>query len=218
MATAIRLKRVGAKKEASYRIIVTDTREGSSGAAIERLGVYNPRTEPSLVRVDMVRTLYWLNEGAQPSDTVRSLLKKTGVWQKFVEGVDPDTLEGTIVEIGPPEGQRGTSHRPPPIDRAPKQYDEPAPEVEMDPEPEVTESTPSEAASEAVVEDKPPEPEVTESTPSEAASEAVVEDKPPDVEGEEVPEVKDEGTDEEEAEEAPDAGAEDAPAEAQDKS
>ena len=195
MATAIRLKRVGAKKEASYRIIVTDTREGSSGAPIERLGVYNPRTEPSLVRVDMVRTLYWLNEGAQPSDTVRSLLKKTGVWQKFVEGVDPDTLEGTIVEIGPPEGQRGTSHRPPPIDRAPKQYDEPAPEVEMD-----------------------PEPEVTESTPSEAASEAVVEDKPPDVEGEEVPEVKDEGTDEEEAEEAPDAGAEDAPAEAQDKS
>ncbi|MXW55605.1 MAG: 30S ribosomal protein S16, partial [Gemmatimonadales bacterium] len=78
MATTIRLKRRGAKKAASFRIIVTDSREGTAGASIERLGLYNPRTQPSLVRINAARTLHWLNEGAQPTDTVRSLLRKTG--------------------------------------------------------------------------------------------------------------------------------------------
>ena len=114
MATAIRLKRLGAKKAASFRIIVTDSREGTSGAAIERIGLYNPRTRPSLVRIDAARALHWLNEGAQPSDTVRSLLRKTGVWKQFHEGVDPASLETAVVEIGPPPGQRGTSQRPRP--------------------------------------------------------------------------------------------------------
>lgn len=114
MATAIRLKRLGAKKAASFRIVVTDSREGTSGASIERIGLYNPRTRPSLVRINAARALHWLNEGAQPSDTVRSLLRKTGVWQQFHDGVDPSSLETAVVEIGPPPGQRGTSQRPRP--------------------------------------------------------------------------------------------------------
>ncbi len=114
MATAIRLKRMGAKKAPSYRIIVIDSREGTSGAAIERLGFYNPRTKPSLVRVNAARTLHWLNEGARPSDTVRSLLRKTGVWAQYCDGVDPATLSEEVVEVGPPPGQAGTSQRPAP--------------------------------------------------------------------------------------------------------
>ena len=125
MATTIRLKRRGAKKAATFRIIVTDSREGTAGASIERLGLYNPRTQPSLVRIDAARTLHWLNEGAQPTDTVRSLLRKTGVWKQFHEGVDPGSLETAIVEIGPPRGQRGTSQRPKPSAEAPP---EPEPE------------------------------------------------------------------------------------------
>ena len=128
MATTIRLKRRGAKKAASFRIIVTDSREGTSGASIERLGLYNPRTQPSLVRINAVRTLHWLNEGAQPTDTVRSLLRKTGVWKQFHEGVDPGSLETAIVEIGPPPGQRGTSQRPKPGVEAPPEPEPPAAE------------------------------------------------------------------------------------------
>ena len=151
MATVIRLKRVGAKKEASYRIVVTDSREGSSGAEIERLGTYNPRTKPAMIRVDPVRALHWLREGAKPSFTVRSLLKKTGIWKQFKEKVDPGTLESEMVEVGPPEGERGTSHRPPPTDRAPKEYDQPSPEEAA--EGEATEEVAEEAAEEEAAED-----------------------------------------------------------------
>ena len=141
MATTIRLKRRGAKKAATFRIIVTDSREGTAGASIERLGLYNPRTQPSLVRIDAARTLHWLNEGAQPTDTVRSLLRKTGVWKQFHEGVDPGSLETAIVEIGPPPGQRGTSQRPKPSAEAPP---------EPEPEPPAAEAaTEAEAAGEA---------------------------------------------------------------------
>ena len=143
MATTIRLKRRGAKKAASFRIIVTDSREGPSGASIERLGLYNPRTQPSLVRINAARTLHWLNEGAQPTDTVRSLLRKTGVWKQFHDGVDPGSLETAIVEIGPPPGQRGTSQRPKPSAEAP-----PEPEAEP-PAAEAEAAAETEAAPEA---------------------------------------------------------------------
>ena len=149
MATTIRLKRRGAKKAASFRIIVTDSREGTSGASIERLGLYNPRTQPSLVRIDAARTLHWLNEGAQPTDTVRSLLRKTGVWKQFHDGVDPGSLETAIVEIGPPPGQRGTSQRPKPSAEAP-------PEPEPEPEQPAEEAeAPAEAEAAAPADDAP---------------------------------------------------------------
>ena len=67
MATSIRLKRVGAKKEASYRIVVIDERTAVSGRSVERLGMYNPRTSPSLIRINAERTIHWLREGAEPS-------------------------------------------------------------------------------------------------------------------------------------------------------
>ncbi len=118
MATTIRLKRVGAKKEASFRIVVMDTRTGTSGSSIERLGIYNPRTSPSLIRLNAARTLYWLREGAMPSDTVRSLLRQTGVWEKYSQGVTPEEIEEAVIELGPPADQRHTSQRPAPVEKA----------------------------------------------------------------------------------------------------
>ena len=79
MSVKIRLKRTGAKKQPSYRIVVADSRFPRDGRFIEELGFYNPRTEPSTVNVDGDKAKKWLANGAQPTDTVRALLKKSGV-------------------------------------------------------------------------------------------------------------------------------------------
>lgn len=78
MAVKIRLKRMGAKKKPFYRIVVSDARTPRDGRFIEEIGYYNPLTEPADIQVDGERAQYWLSQGAQPSDTVRSLLKKSG--------------------------------------------------------------------------------------------------------------------------------------------
>ncbi len=204
MATAIRLKRVGSKKAASYRIVVTDSREGTSGAPIERLGTYNPRTQPSMVKINAVRTLHWLNEGAQPSDTVKSLLRKTGVWKQFHDGVDPATIEEAVVEIGPPPGERGTSQRPAPIDREPKEYDQPEAAVAEEPAAEVKEAPEAEA-------ETAPEEEAAEAAEAQA-EEATKADAEAAPDEEAAPEP------ESEVEEAPEAEAAQEAAEAEDPS
>jgi small subunit ribosomal protein S16 len=78
MAVKIRLKRMGAKKTPFYRIVVSDSRTPRDGRFIEEIGSYNPLTNPAEFKVDKERAQYWLSNGAQPSDTVRSLLKKSG--------------------------------------------------------------------------------------------------------------------------------------------
>ena len=207
MATVIRLKRVGAKKEASYRIIVTDSREGTSGAAIERLGNYNPRTQPSMIKVNAARTLHWLHEGAEPSDTVKSLLQKTGVWKQFHDGVTADGAEQEVVFLGPPEGERGTSQRPMPTDRKPKAeaVAAAAPVVEVATKAAPADEPAEEAAAEA---EEAPADEPAE----EAAAEA--EEAPADEPAEEAVAEAEEAPADEPAEEAA-AEAEEAPAEAE---
>ena len=79
MATKIRLKRMGAKKKPFYRIVVADSRAPRDGRFIEEIGYYNPNVEPAQIEVNVEAAQKWLNTGAQPSDTVRSLLKKAGV-------------------------------------------------------------------------------------------------------------------------------------------
>ena len=74
----IRLKRMGMKKKPFYRIVVTDSRSPRVGAFIEEIGYYNPLVDPAEIKVDGERAKYWLGVGAQPSDTVRALLKKGG--------------------------------------------------------------------------------------------------------------------------------------------
>ena len=111
MPTTIRLQRTGRKAQASFRIVVSDSAEQRDGPAIETLGTYNPRTRPSLIRLDAAAALNWLHEGAQPTDTVVSIFRQTGVWEKYKAGTTADALEETVIELGPPEGERGTSRR-----------------------------------------------------------------------------------------------------------
>jgi small subunit ribosomal protein S16 len=81
MATRIRLRRVGRKKQPSYRIVVIEKQNAREGSFVELLGHYDPRTEPATIKVDQDKARAWLAKGATPSDTVRSLLKKVGVFQ-----------------------------------------------------------------------------------------------------------------------------------------
>lgn len=78
MAVKIRLRRMGMKKKPFYRIVVADERSPRDGRSIEEIGHYNPMTQPADIRIDNERAIYWLQNGAQPTDTVRILLKKTG--------------------------------------------------------------------------------------------------------------------------------------------
>lgn len=76
----LRLRRMGAKKRPSYRIVAADSRSPRDGDFIETVGFYDPLTEPSTIRVDLDRARHWLSVGAQPTDTVRSLLTRAGVY------------------------------------------------------------------------------------------------------------------------------------------
>ena len=79
MAVKIRLRRMGAKKSPFYRIVVADSLSPRDGRCIEEIGTYDPKAEPAAVKVDVERAQYWIKNGAQPTDTVKSLLKKAGV-------------------------------------------------------------------------------------------------------------------------------------------
>lgn len=83
MAVKIRLKRMGAKKQPFYRIIVADSRSPRDGRFIEALGTYNPLTNPASVKLDDESILNWLSKGAEPTDTVRNILSKAGIMEKF---------------------------------------------------------------------------------------------------------------------------------------
>ena len=81
MAVKIRLRRIGAKKKPFYRVVVADSRYPRDGRFIEELGYYNPLTDPVEIKVDNERAADWMKKGAQPTDTVRALLKKSGAIQ-----------------------------------------------------------------------------------------------------------------------------------------
>ena len=83
MSVKIRLKRVGKTKAPSYRIVVADARSPRDGRIIENIGWYNPRVEPSAIHIDEEKAFKWLNVGAQPTDSVASLLKRTGAMERY---------------------------------------------------------------------------------------------------------------------------------------
>ena len=85
MATRIRLKRIGSKKQPYYRLVVADQRTPRSGRTVEELGTYGPKLDPPLLQINNERALHWLMQGAQPSDTARSLLSRVGVMATFAE-------------------------------------------------------------------------------------------------------------------------------------
>lgn len=83
MSVKIRLKRMGAKKNPFYRIVVADSRSPRDGRSIETIGTYNPLTQPASVKIDEELALKWLKNGAKPSDTVRNLFSQQGILEKF---------------------------------------------------------------------------------------------------------------------------------------
>ncbi|MFB3818954.1 MAG: 30S ribosomal protein S16 [Candidatus Methylomirabilales bacterium] len=85
MAVKIRLRRMGTKKTPFYRVVVADSRAARDGRFVESLGTYDPRQQPMVVKIDEEKALHWLARGAQPTDTVRSLLSKAGVLKRFAE-------------------------------------------------------------------------------------------------------------------------------------
>ncbi|OHR32398.1 30S ribosomal protein S16 [Corynebacterium sp. HMSC074C05] len=93
MAVKIKLQRLGKIRTAQYRVVVADARTRRNGAVIENLGIYQPKEEPSIIKIDSERVQYWLGVGAQPTEPVLALLKVTGDWQKFK---DLEGAEGTL--------------------------------------------------------------------------------------------------------------------------
>jgi len=83
MSVKIRLKRVGKTKAPSYRVVVADSRSPRDGRIIENIGWYNPLVEPSAIHIDEEKAFKWLNVGAQPTDSVTSLLKRTGAMERY---------------------------------------------------------------------------------------------------------------------------------------
>ena len=83
MAVKLRLKRVGKKKQPTYRVVAADSRSPRDGRFIEAIGVYDPRAEPSVVQIDNDKAVAWLRKGAQPSEAVQKLLKISGAWDQF---------------------------------------------------------------------------------------------------------------------------------------
>jgi small subunit ribosomal protein S16 len=81
MAVKIRLRRMGAKKNPFYRVVVADSRYPRDGRFIEEIGTYNPLADPAVINIDNEKAANWIKNGAQPTDTVKALLKKTGAIQ-----------------------------------------------------------------------------------------------------------------------------------------
>jgi small subunit ribosomal protein S16 len=94
----IRLRRVGAKRQPSYRIVVADSRSPRDGRYIEKIGFYNPRTEPATMELDEARALYWLSKGAQPSDAVVRILNTLGTSERFERFRTGEAMEMLVAE------------------------------------------------------------------------------------------------------------------------
>jgi small subunit ribosomal protein S16 len=85
MSTRIRLRRMGSNKRPFFRVVVADQRSPRDGRFIENIGKYHPLDDPSVIDIDQERALHWLRVGAQPSNQVRNLMRKVGIWDEFVK-------------------------------------------------------------------------------------------------------------------------------------
>jgi small subunit ribosomal protein S16 len=95
----IRLRRTGKKGQPSYRVVVADKESPRDGRFIEIIGHYNPRTDPPTVQIDADRALYWLSQGAQPSDAVARMLRKEGIMARFEAIKGGGSEPGTAPEV-----------------------------------------------------------------------------------------------------------------------
>ncbi|MFZ0548251.1 MAG: 30S ribosomal protein S16 [Candidatus Promineifilaceae bacterium] len=105
----IRLSRTGKKKQANYRIVVADADAKRDGRVVERIGHYNPRTEPIDYAIDEKRALYWLSVGAQPSDAVQRLLVKQGTIERLGRHRQGESLDALVAEFAGVEPETAVS-------------------------------------------------------------------------------------------------------------
>jgi len=89
VAVKLRLMRMGKKKQPTYRVVAADSRSPRDGRFIEIVGTYEPRAEPSVVKIDSAKAVRWLSQGAQPTDTVQKLLQISGAWAEFQASAGP---------------------------------------------------------------------------------------------------------------------------------
>jgi len=101
VATKIKLMRLGKMREPHYRVVVADSRTKRDGRAIETIGEYHPKNDPSVIKVDGERAAYWLGVGAQPTEAVQAILKVTGDWQKFKGLPAPEPMK-----MAPPKADK----------------------------------------------------------------------------------------------------------------
>lgn len=102
----IRLRRVGGKKQPSYRIVASDKESPRDGRFLEILGFYNPRTEPATIQLDEERIYHWLRNGAQPSDSVKALFKVAGLLERFERLKQGEPLAALLEEAQAAEQAR----------------------------------------------------------------------------------------------------------------
>jgi small subunit ribosomal protein S16 len=157
MAVKIRLKRMGKKKQPTYRVVVADGRSPRDGRFIEVIGRYDPRQEPSVVEIDNEKALDWLHKGAQPTDPVRKLLEISGAWSRFkVAKGEIHTVASRPAPEEPKAEQPPTPEEPktepPPTPEEPKAEQPPTPEEPKAKQPPTLEEpkTEPQPASEAV--------------------------------------------------------------------
>jgi small subunit ribosomal protein S16 len=169
MSTRIRLRRLGASKRPYYRVVVADQRSPRDGRFIENIGKYHPLEDPSLIEIDEGRALYWLRVGAQPSDQVLNLLRKIGIWEKFVTerpsaeakrgGPKPERPERTRVSKKA-QAKAAEAAAQPPVEEASSDAAAPSSGGSAGEEGESTEAEPTEA--------EPTEAEPTPEEPDQA--------------------------------------------------
>jgi small subunit ribosomal protein S16 len=160
MSTRIRLRRMGSKGRPFYRVVVADQRSPRDGRFIENIGRYHPLNDPSVIEIDQDRALHWLRVGAQPSDQVRNLMQKVGIWDVFVAERPKAAMISTKPErpakekLSKKAQAKAAEAKQAPA--APAKAEAPAkPEVEAPAEPAAEAEAPAEAAA-------PAEPETAE--------------------------------------------------------
>ena len=205
----IRLRRAGGKGQPTHRIVAADKESPRDGRFIEILGDYNPRTEPSTIRIKEDRVYYWLSVGAQPSDSILQIFRIVGLLERYQRYKDGEDIEVLLAEGKQIEKERNVDPRPPRDDLVkiskPKKKTKPAEEETPEPVAEVVEEQVEEEPEAPAAEVAPePEPAVVEADVQpeiEAPDEKVEpEDVIPEVEVEPEPEPQDEEVIEEKVE------------------
>ena len=150
MAVKIKLKRLGKIRTPQYRIVIADSRTKRDGRAIEEIGKYHPKEQPSFIEVNSERVQYWLGVGAQPTESVASILKVTGDWQKFkglpappaMKVAEPKANKRAVFEVAAKEAE---SEPKAATTAARKKSEKPAEKAEKAAEPVAAAAAPAES-------------------------------------------------------------------------